>query len=256
MKTKLAQLTARRSNGQEYPVEIVAGVNGLHGEIDGKYLPLDTINGKPVVRLTAKTAKEILGIEAKDGGAIILTKDWKPIRDAYEKEQKEIAMNANIVGFVRTLGCDAADRMYFVYDFPEGMAWNAKSPRISQDEKLASVLTWQEVSEIAERIGAKKLEADGMSYGGYEFDASNVGELIAAATAKLEAKQAASDMKKAEARKIRDEKFAEAKRTGNGVILESYPVECNDPNEECSCDIITVYAMPDGSTKSNRSHTY
>jgi len=256
MNTQLAKLTARRSNGQEYPVEIIAGVNGLYGKINGQYVGLDVVKGKPVVMLSAKAAKEILDVDAKNGGALELTDDWRPLRDQYNQEQETLAMNANIVGFVRTIGCDAADSVYFNYDFPEGLSSTARMKRIAHDEKLANALLWDKISEIAERVGAKKLEADGMSYGGYEFDASNVGELLAAAGQRRDEKQVAKDAKEAEAQKQREEKFAEAKRTGNGVILESYPVECDDPDEECSCDIITVYAMPDGTEKSNRSHTY
>lgn len=47
-----------------------------------------------------------------------------------------------------------------------------------------------------------------------------------------------------------------AKQTGEKQVIESYSVECNDPHEECDVDIITVYAMPDGTKKTVRSHTW
>ncbi len=50
--------------------------------------------------------------------------------------------------------------------------------------------------------------------------------------------------------------FAEAKRTGDQQVLDSYSAECNDPREECDIDSVTVYAMPDGSRKTVRSHTW
>lgn len=50
--------------------------------------------------------------------------------------------------------------------------------------------------------------------------------------------------------------FAEAKLTGRRVELESYSDECNDPREECSLDTVTVYAMPDGTRKTVRNHTW
>jgi len=50
--------------------------------------------------------------------------------------------------------------------------------------------------------------------------------------------------------------FAKAKRTGKGQVLKSYSDECNDPREECSLDTVTVYAMPDGSRKTVRNHTW
>jgi len=69
--------------------------------------------------------------------------------------------------------------------------------------------------------------------------------------ARMEKIQAAHSAKAA-----RQAKFDEAARTGRQVVLEQYTADCNDPNEECSLDNVTVYAMPDGSTKEYRSHTW
>jgi hypothetical protein len=54
----------------------------------------------------------------------------------------------------------------------------------------------------------------------------------------------------------RQAKFDEAARTGHKALLDQYTDDCNDPKEECSLDIVTVYAMPDGSTQTHRSHTW
>ena len=51
-------------------------------------------------------------------------------------------------------------------------------------------------------------------------------------------------------------KFAEAKRTGKPVEIFRTTTECNDPKIECSLDIITIWAMPDGTQKEERIHTY
>jgi len=53
-----------------------------------------------------------------------------------------------------------------------------------------------------------------------------------------------------------DEKFKQARETGEKVELERWHENCNDPSEECSLDIVILYAMPDGSTKTERVHTY
>jgi hypothetical protein len=68
----------------------------------------------------------------------------------------------------------------------------------------------------------------------------------------IEAKKSSEAAEKA----IRENAFAVAARTGKPVVLDSYTDECNDPREECSLDNVTVYAMPDGSTKTSRSHTW
>ena len=56
--------------------------------------------------------------------------------------------------------------------------------------------------------------------------------------------------------KTRRDKFSEAKRTGKPVVIKQWSEECNDPNEECDIDNVYVYAMPDGSTKKERHHTW
>ena len=51
-------------------------------------------------------------------------------------------------------------------------------------------------------------------------------------------------------------KFEQAKVENKPVLLERYNTNCNDPKEECDIDIIHVYAMPDGSKKMERKHTW
>ena len=50
--------------------------------------------------------------------------------------------------------------------------------------------------------------------------------------------------------------FATAKATGEKQKLLDYMDECNDPREECSQDYVIVWAMPDGTTKKERSHCW
>ena len=51
-------------------------------------------------------------------------------------------------------------------------------------------------------------------------------------------------------------KFLEAKETGKKVKLESWMEDCNDRNEDCSLDNVITYAMPDGTVKTERNHTW
>lgn len=50
--------------------------------------------------------------------------------------------------------------------------------------------------------------------------------------------------------------FKVAKETGIKQVLSSSCEPCNDKNEECSTDIVTRYAMPDGTTQIVRNHTW
>ena len=46
-----------------------------------------------------------------------------------------------------------------------------------------------------------------------------------------------------------------AKATGIKQIIKKYNAACNDPRYECTFDIITIYAMPDGTRIEKRTHT-
>ncbi|MHB8552793.1 MAG: hypothetical protein ACYDAO_04315 [Thermoplasmataceae archaeon] len=50
--------------------------------------------------------------------------------------------------------------------------------------------------------------------------------------------------------------FEIAKQTGERQLLERYSTDCNDPEEECNTDIVQIFAMPDGTQKVFRTHTY
>lgn len=52
------------------------------------------------------------------------------------------------------------------------------------------------------------------------------------------------------------EKFEEAKRTGKRVVLTRYSVPCSNKNEDCDLDNVVVYAMPDGTEKTEKHHTW
>ena len=52
-----------------------------------------------------------------------------------------------------------------------------------------------------------------------------------------------------------EEAEKEARETGENVKVNSCTVPCNDSNEECNTDIITVYMTPSGKTEEVRNHT-
>jgi hypothetical protein len=60
------------------------------------------------------------------------------------------------------------------------------------------------------------------------------------------------DKERAETEKI----FNTAKITGIPQEISTYTIGCNDEQEECSTDIITIYANPDGTTTKKRQHTW
>lgn len=62
--------------------------------------------------------------------------------------------------------------------------------------------------------------------------------------------------KKAQAADDRRAKFDTARQTGKPVLLRRWTADCSDPEEECNLDIVCEWAMPDGSLKTERQHTW
>jgi len=62
-------------------------------------------------------------------------------------------------------------------------------------------------------------------------------------------------VKEAEEKKQKG-KIKEAVRTKKKVLIDSWLEPCNNKHEECSLDEVSVYAMPNGSIKTERIYTY
>jgi hypothetical protein len=84
---------------------------------------------------------------------------------------------------------------------------------------------------------------------GEEFTYEQAAEF---ARPKLEALAKAKAEKEAKRQAI----FDKAKETGEKQLLRQWSDECNDPNESCSMDMVYEYAMPDGTIKTERHHTW
>ena len=50
--------------------------------------------------------------------------------------------------------------------------------------------------------------------------------------------------------------FEIAKQTREMQVIDKWMEECNDPKEECNTDLVTAYAMPNGTKKFVRNHTW
>jgi len=74
-------------------------------------------------------------------------------------------------------------------------------------------------------------------------------------TEKAEAEIKRVETEKAEADRVAAI-FATAKEAGKPQMLDSHMVACNNPGEECDYDYLITYALPDGTTKTERHHTW
>ena len=50
--------------------------------------------------------------------------------------------------------------------------------------------------------------------------------------------------------------ISQAKKTNKPVLISKWMEKCNDPDEECSWDIVYKYVLPNGKIKFERTHTY
>lgn len=76
------------------------------------------------------------------------------------------------------------------------------------------------------------------------------------ATGKKLEKEAKAEAAKTEKEEKIEAAKAEAKATGEKVAIKRWTENCNDPKEDCETDIVTLWAMPDGTTKTTRTHTW
>lgn len=124
-----------------------------------------------------------------------------------------------------------------------------------------------QVSLKITEISGRKCTSYGMAGAAYEItEEEEIAIVEEQKVAIVEAdKQAAIEKigKEEKAAKSAEEKaakiaviFETAKITGEKQVLRCYMSDCNDPNEECNVDTVYVYAMPNGSEKSERNHTW
>jgi len=261
---KITTLMATKMDGTKLDV-ILEEINyELIAKLEGKKVKLDHVikNGirYPSIYLNEKDIKEIFGLTFKGGAHIILNKDWKPYEEEIKKEResfyKKEAEKYNIIGFVHEIGCDADSSFYFKYDCPEKTPWRIRNQICNKDNKLTKILSSNEIFELAEKLNAKKLPAHGGSYGGVEFDESNIDAFLKVAREKYNKIQNEKMEKTEKAKKERDKIFEKAKKTGKKVLLYNYSAPCTLKNEECDLDTINVYAMPDGTKTEKLHHNY
>ncbi len=117
----------------------------------------------------------------------------------------------------------------------------------------------QATGEILEELGlAKYIEGWGLyvdtrtveTLGGADFN-------FAQASALTDSRNREVAKKAVQQEADRQSKFDEAKATGKPVLLHQWTEPCCDPRgEECSTDIHSEYAMPDGSTQHKWNHTF
>lgn len=276
----MEKLTAVRGNGTEYVVDNVrcSSVFNKHfqGEIDGETGTLKTFQGVPVIEFHKKKIEKLFNIQCpQEYGALklqISKEDFEALKadllaDAKAKEaeenrkrEQEIRENkevrwAIIIGgdtgkeellevYIAEKQGNFKDEVYVTHSFP-----NAKRYQIPTG--VARELTQHKYA--LNLPNGKKVLAVGNHYGQKWLIPEEIAQQIIEAIEKHEReKTEKAAEKEAQTQAI----FEKAKQTETPQELVQYCDDCGDPNEECSIDIVTIYAMPDGTRKEQRSHTW
>lgn len=109
-------------------------------------------------------------------------------------------------------------------------------------------------AEYEAEDGTKVLASDLLEchHGWYYLPRAELDEVRVKSALKIAAGKSADAKVEAD----RAEIFARARETGKPVVIRSWTEDCNAPREECSTDVITEWANPDGTTKTTRQHAW
>ena len=220
-------------------------------------------NGEIGLKVTdAKAKKQIEEVKAtiEKFGRENIMNEIKAIekarQEAKEAKEKEYIKSANIRRF---LVCKTDENYKRTYSFEtlEIKGEKATVPQISTGVNYIEIAHETKTVEIVENKAGYMY---GMNATAWEItaeeEATITEEQEPAAKKEKEEKEKQEAEKKAEEEAKINEKFAEAKITGKPVQIRKWSEHCNSPKEECSMDILTEFALPDGTTKITRTHTW
>jgi len=221
------------------------------------------VRGKP-------SAAEVAEIKALKGEIMVELERRKAEREAeaaarLEQKKREYLATADL----RRCLIYRQDEFCRVSWSIETLAYSAEQDRYFRAEYgLSNYVALEHVTATMEKISQRK---DSKFYGlecvAWEITDEEEKALLAEqAPAKEKAEKEAAEAaerkaaeeaaQRAAADAARQAKFDEARETGEPVLLKRWTEDCSDPREECSLDICCQYAMPDGSVKVERNHTW
>lgn len=245
-------------------------------EINFKFVRNMKINPVPVFEIsmtkpvTASAGFDIEDIKTQQGYTGINVSKFSDIAKAVKsKKDVLIVVAPEAISFVKKTHAEELEKLkkeaqkypekwfwafggdtHEFYITPDNETWTEFRPDFKKLEKiLKNKINWrknplEEVSKSIDRCtGLYTMN------GWFEVSHSDLMKIYNEITAEKEAKITEKQNKEAEI-------FKKANDTKEKQVLETYSVECNDPDESCDIDIITIWAMPDGTKKETRDHTW
>lgn len=222
---------------------------GYH-EKHGWYYQVPTKFGEKTFGMKAPSKMKSLVLT--DSSAKDATKKAKEILGKFEKEEAKKAFES--------ITDDAKVTLIFATDFSTVVCEDETAGKHEFFKMTAeSIHKYLNTDEIENTLGRKADEVDFGDYVHkfrYEMTFDEYKKLAELAEKKAqEAEQKKLEKEKAEKERIK-KLFEKARETGEKQVIEQYSVPCNVPEEDCDIDTVTVYAMPDGTRKTERHHTW
>ena len=205
-------------------------------------LELTEQNGEPAVKCYGKPTKKQL-VELKAAKPEIITELQRRAQERAEWVAKERAEEAAEREAIIS-GEKHIQLRYHDGEYLSGWSPVGQSSDIMQKLGLAEY-----VSGWGLHVEPKTIK----ELGGPEFTYQQALELSQTREhAKEQAKKAAQEKQDAALQAA----INKARETGKPVLLKSWMEDCSDPREECSLDLVTIHALPDGTTRTERQHTW
>ena len=230
-----------RANGHEVYAEIrnIKGVDGYRVSKDGikklfnvnvkEYVLLSNVNAPKIKEKAEELLKEYRETKLKEA------------RKQLTDETKIKLIMDTSYSFITVEDIEYADELD---EFKEGADLIKETMKTDDVEKV---------------LGRKHDEVDMGDYSitfTYHMTYGEFKKLVKEAKQKKEEIEKRKQEREAQKQKEIEEKIKQARETGEKVELERWSVGCNDPTADCDIDIVIKYAMPDGSIKTERYHTY
>jgi hypothetical protein len=254
----------KRGNGKKVMVEAFVEDAKVHLVVNGMKVNAKARKSAQHGWIYEVSSRELVKSLGGKGSLIAFTHESAK-QAAYEvmkqQEEKKAAEMKLIDEMFQTLTDDVVVRLTWGTNFKSAsVPQNKVSTHPFFTEAVATMekVGWSS-GDIEHVLGRKADEADYDDYSITHCFNMTLGELkklVEIAKAEAKKKEQAQAQKEAERKVELEKKFEEAKQTGKKVEIRRWHEDCNNPNEDCDLDIVIEYAMPDGTTKIERHHTW
>lgn len=239
---------------EKWRLELAEKPDGTEGIRPGKKLTINQVD-----QVKAKKAEIMEELKAQKAAR---QAHWAKMDAERAKREAEYMAIADLRRYLVVRQDEYLNTTYSIQtlDFSDGKAYNPEFGGVDYVEIA-------HVTPAMKSVKKKDWVRYGMECVAWEITAEQEAQIVAEqknaqeaareeARKEAEAKEAKRAEKQAEKEADLARKFAEAKEIGKPVKIESATVNCDGSVVECSVDILTMYAMPDGSTKTERIHAH